>query len=120
MANNTNDNETETSWSINKQIPLSLILVVIMQTGGALWAVAQLNNDVRNLQGSVFRLEKQIEGQNEKYERFGVLFYSRDEANREFARVEGKLRDTEDRQKIELKELEERVKYLERDSVRTH
>jgi exonuclease VII small subunit len=105
MADKNQGHEEEQSWGIDKRIPLTLVFIVVMQTCGFIWSASTLSHDVQNLHKTTNRLEAQITNLNEKYERYQVLFYTREEANREHARFES-----------EMSQLEDRIQYLERTS----
>lgn len=49
------------SWHLNKTVPISFILAILMQTIALIWFVATLRNDVDNNSSSILRAQAQIE-----------------------------------------------------------
>lgn len=93
----------EDRWHVGKEIPIVLILAVVVQTGGAIWWMAQLSSkiDAAILSISEFKAER----------------YTREDARRDRELLEQKmnsfsLRDTELERRINQNET--RVERVER------
>lgn len=41
---------TNNGWSVDKHIPIALILAIAMQTGGAIWFAAKMDSRVESLE----------------------------------------------------------------------
>lgn len=44
--------ETKESWHLDKKVPISLIVVLIMQAAAGIWAVADIKKDVELLKAA--------------------------------------------------------------------
>lgn len=49
------------SWHLNKTVPISFILAILMQTIALIWFVATLRNDVDNNSSAIIRAQAQVE-----------------------------------------------------------
>lgn len=46
------DRRTESRWHLDKKVPLSLIVVVIIQGAGGIWVIADIKKDVEVLKAA--------------------------------------------------------------------
>ncbi|MBP0581877.1 hypothetical protein J8I29_21285 [Labrys sp. LIt4] len=62
------------SWSVDKKIPLALVIALFVQTGGVVWWSSQLNSRVTVIEERNLKLEVEIgklkDGSSEVRERF--------------------------------------------------
>jgi len=49
------------SWHLNKSVPISFILAILLQTIALVWYVSNLDNNVQNNQRELIRHETRIE-----------------------------------------------------------
>ena len=52
---------SEEPWHLNKSVPISFILAILLQTVALIWFVATLRNDVDNNKDSILRSQAQVE-----------------------------------------------------------
>lgn len=52
---------SEEPWHLNKSVPISFILAILLQTIALIWFVATLRNDVNNNKDSILRSQAQVE-----------------------------------------------------------
>ena len=52
---------SEEPWHLNKSVPISFILAILLQTVALIWFVATLRNDVDNNKEAIFRTQTQVE-----------------------------------------------------------
>ena len=52
---------SEEPWHLNKSVPISFILAILLQTVALIWFVATLRNDVDNNKDSILRSQTQVE-----------------------------------------------------------
>lgn len=52
---------SEEPWHLNKSVPISFILAILLQTIALIWFVATLRNDVDNNKDSILRSQAQVE-----------------------------------------------------------
>jgi len=45
--------ENQTGWHLDKKVPITLILVLLMQLAGGLWFVADLRKDIEILKAQI-------------------------------------------------------------------
>lgn len=67
-----NDPPVPSGWHLDKKVPLALIFAIIVQTGGAIWALAALSQRVTSIETAlsasidqparIVRVETQMEG----------------------------------------------------------
>ncbi|QEN88239.1 hypothetical protein FZC33_18860 [Labrys sp. KNU-23] len=61
-------------WSVDKKIPLALVITLLIQTGGVVWWSSQLNSRVTVIEERNLKLEVEIgklkDGSSEVRERF--------------------------------------------------
>lgn len=55
MANG--DRLTNGHWHLDKRVPISLILAIMIQTGSFIWFMSALNSDVEGLERRTARME---------------------------------------------------------------
>lgn len=97
--NNTLDN---TTWKVDKRIPLALIFIFVCQTLGVVWAAAMLSAEVHNLRTTTTRLETRIDGLSDKLDDQQRSYVSRSENTIEREYFYKRLHDLE----IRVRELE--------------
>ena len=56
----------EDSWHLDKKVPLSLIVALLIQSGMVIWAVADVKKDVENLKLQVHVQEKRDDRQDQE------------------------------------------------------
>lgn len=52
---------SDTGWHLDKRVPVSIILVLILQFAGGAWLASQMRGDIDRTIGDVKRLESQVE-----------------------------------------------------------
>lgn len=58
------DRRNEDSWHLDKKVPLSLIVALLIQSGMVIWAVADIKKDVESLKLQVRVQEKRDDRQD--------------------------------------------------------
>lgn len=67
-------NETKESWHLDKKVPISLIVVLLMQGAAGLWAIADIKKDVELLKAAQVEQAKRDERQDKaSTEAFSLL-----------------------------------------------
>lgn len=66
------DPPSQSGWHLDKKVPLALIFAIVIQTGGAIWALAALSQRVTQVEAAlsasmdqparIVRVETQMEG----------------------------------------------------------
>lgn len=102
MAPKDQSKEDQTSWQVDRRIPLTLVFMVVVQTGAFVWSAAKLSSDVNNLRETTVRLESQINKLTEKFETKQETFATKEELNRlyiqhqsDYDKIEARLQSVE-------------------------
>lgn len=80
---------SEEHWTLDKRIPIALIITVFAQFGAAVWLVSRISSDVAELQRSDIRITEQIREQNI---RIAAGDTARNQADMRLVRVEEQTR----------------------------
>ncbi|WP_448950586.1 hypothetical protein [Labrys neptuniae] len=82
-------------WTVDKKIPLALVITLLIQTGGVVWWSSQLNSRVTIIEEKSLKLEEEIgklkDGGGEVRERFAKAETSMQAFVETTRRIEAKL-----------------------------
>lgn len=80
---------SEEHWTLDKRIPIALIMTVFAQFGAAVWMVSSISADVSELQRSDTRMNEQIREQRTRIENVDA---ARNQTDMRLIRVEEQTR----------------------------
>jgi hypothetical protein len=87
-------------WTLDKHIPVAVVLTILVQTGGVIWWGARLDSHVSNHEVRIVQLEKAAQERLGTYERIVRLEAQQEATARQLLRLEevlGRLEDKIDR-----------------------
>lgn len=80
-------------WSVDKRIPLALVLAIAVQTGAAVWWAATISGRVDSVMMRVATIEKDGEAAGELKDRIVRLEVTSETTAATLMRMEGKIDD---------------------------
>ena len=81
-----NDNNPASDWSLDKRVPLALVLTILMQTAAAIWFFSGLSHQLDEHNRRLSAVEAQRAG-----ERIAVVEAQVGDMKTQLNRIEGKL-----------------------------
>lgn len=76
-------------WTLDKKVPLAIIIAMLAQFAGAIWMVSRLNSEVVELQKADARLETVLKENRDRVERVDA---ARNQGEMRLVRVEEQIR----------------------------
>lgn len=108
MTNDTN-NEPDSVWHVDKNIPLALIFVIVVQTGAVAWGAGQIVNRVDFLERDVERQRVLLEADSGSINALDRTLSRQDEKINSILRILEDVKSDLDDFKTEQKEVLEEI-----------